>query len=53
MAKKSITPSFRLNEDDYLKFKELKEKYNLSWTKFIEYSNKLIENDMKKMGDKS
>lgn len=48
MAKKSITPSFRLNEDDYLKFKELKEKYNLSWTKFIEYSNKLIENDMKK-----
>lgn len=50
MAKKSITPSLRLNEDDYLKLKELKEKYGVSWTKFIEYSNALIEKDMAKNG---
>ncbi len=48
MAKKSIITSIRLNEDDYLRFKELKEKYNISWTKFIEYASKLIENDMRK-----
>ena len=53
MAKKSVTPSIRMNEEEYSKLKELKEKYGMSWTKFIEYSNKLIENDMKKMGDKS
>lgn len=46
MAKKSVTPSIRLNEDDYLKLKALKEEYNLSWTKFIAYVNKLIEKDM-------
>ena len=50
MAKKSITPSLRLNEDDYLKFKALKEEYGISWTKFIEYANKLIEKDMKNNG---
>lgn len=51
MAKKSITPSFRLNEDDYLKFKALKEKYNLSWTKFIAFASELISEDMKRNGD--
>ena len=47
MAKKSITTTFRLNEDDFLKFKELKEKSGISWTKFIAYASKLIENDKK------
>ena len=50
MVKKSITPSLRLNEEDYLKLKELKEEYGISWTKFIEYANKLIEKDMKNNG---
>lgn len=50
MAKKSITPSIRMNEDDYKKFKELKEKYDISWAKFITYANRLIEEDMKKNG---
>lgn len=48
MAKKSVTPSIRLNEDDYLKLKALKDEYGISWTKFIEYANKLIEKDMQK-----
>lgn len=53
MAKKSITPSLRLNEDDYLKLKELKERYGISWTKFIAYANQLIEKDMKYNGIKT
>lgn len=53
MAKKSVTPSIRMNEDDYLKFKALKEKYNISWTNFIEYASELIEEDMKKNGIKA
>lgn len=53
MAKKSITPSLRLNEEDYLKLKELKNKYGISWTKFIAYANKLIEKDMKANGSKT
>ena len=47
MAKKSIITSFRLNEEDYLKIKALKEKYNLSWTKLMAYTSELIEQDMK------
>jgi len=47
MAKKSITPTLRVNQDDFLKFKELKEKNGTSWTKFIAYASKLIENDKK------
>ena len=46
MANKSVTPSIRLNEDDYLKLRALKEEYNLSWTKFVSYVNKLVENGM-------
>ena len=52
MAKKSITPSFRLNEDDYLKFKELKEKYNLSWTKLVAHINVILEKEMKDAKEK-
>jgi len=47
MAKKSITPTLRVNQDDFLKFKELKEESGISWTKFIAYASKLIENDKK------
>jgi len=47
MTKKSITPSIRMNEDDYLKMKALKEKYNVSWAEFIKYSNRVLSEDMK------
>lgn len=47
MAKKSIVTSLRLNEDDYLKLKALKEESNLSWTRFIARASALIEKDMK------
>lgn len=47
MAKQTITPSFRLNVEDYYKFKELKEKSGISWTKFIAHVNTLVEQDMK------
>ncbi len=47
MAKKSIVTSIRLNDDDFLKIKELKKKYNLSWTKLIAYASELLEKDMK------
>lgn len=50
MAKQTITPSFRLNIEDYMKLKELKEKSNLSWTKFVACVNALVENDMEKNG---
>lgn len=47
MAKKSITPSIRMNEDDYLKMKALKEKYNASWAEFIKYANRVLSEDLK------
>jgi len=47
MAKKSITPTLRVNQDDFLKFKALKEKNSISWTKFIAYASALVEKDMK------
>ena len=50
MAKKSVTPSIRMNEEDYQKLKALKEKYDVSWTKFIAYASELIEKDMRKNG---
>lgn len=46
MAKKSVTPSIRMSEEEYQKLKALKEKYNVSWTEFIAYANKLISGDM-------
>ena len=52
MAKKSVTPSLRLNEEDYLRLKELKEEYNVSWTKFIAYVNALVEKDNKDTKEK-
>jgi len=50
MAKKSIVSSIRLNEDDYLRLKALKEEHNLSWTRFIAYVNRLVEKDIKSNG---
>ena len=52
MAKKSIITSFRLNEDDYLKFKSLKEEYNLSWTKLVAHINNILEQEMKDTEEK-
>lgn len=47
MAKQTITPSFRLNVEDYYKLKQLKEKSGVSWTKFVAYVNTLVEKDNK------
>lgn len=47
MAKKSITPSIRMNEEEYLKLKALKEEYGISWNKLIKLVNGLLEKDMK------
>jgi hypothetical protein len=46
MAKKSVTPSIRMNEDEYQKLKALKEKYNISWNELIKYANKLLSENM-------
>lgn len=47
MAKKSVTPSIRMNEEEYQKIKALKEKYNLSWNELIKYLNRVLAEDMK------
>ena len=52
MAKKSIVTSLRLNEDDYLKLKALKEEYGISWTKLIAYINKILEQEIKDTKEK-
>ena len=48
MAKKSITPSIRMSEDEYQKLKALKEEYNVSWAEFVAYANRVLSKDMKK-----
>lgn len=52
MAKKSLITTFRLNEDDYLKLKELKEKSGASWTKLIAHVNEILEQEMKESKEK-
>ena len=47
MAKQTITPSFRLNVEDYQKLKTLKEEYNLSWTKLVAHINNILEQELK------
>ena len=47
MAKKSVTPSIRMDEDQYLKLKALKEKYNVSWNELVKYLNRVLSEDMK------
>lgn len=53
MAKKSITPSIRMDDEQYLKLKALKEKYGISWNKLIKLVNELLEKDMKNNGNKT
>jgi len=48
MAKKSVTPSIRMNEEEYQKLKALKEKYNISWNELIKYANKLLSENKEK-----
>ena len=48
MAKKSVTPSIRMDEDEYQKLKALKEKYNISWNELIKYTNKLLSENKEK-----
>lgn len=52
MVKKSVTPSIRMNEDEYLKLKSIKEEYNVSWTEIIAYANEILEKDIKANGSK-
>lgn len=47
MAKKSVTPSIRMNEDEYQKLKALKEQYGISWNELVAYINEILEQDMK------
>jgi len=48
MAKKSVTPSFRIDEDEYQKLKALKEESRISWNELIKYTNELISEEMNK-----
>lgn len=52
MAKKSRITTFRLNEDDYLKLKELKEKSFTSWTKLVAHLNVILEQELKDAKEK-
>lgn len=52
MAKKSLITTFRLNEDDYLKLKELKEERRISWTKLVAHINVILEKEMKDVKEK-
>lgn len=47
MAKKSVTPSIRMNEEEYQKLKALKEQYGISWNELVAYINEILEQDMK------
>lgn len=47
MAKKSVTPSIRMDVDQYLKLKALKEEYNVSWNELVKYLNRVLSEDMK------
>ena len=52
MAKQTITPSFRLNVEDYAKLKELKEKSRMSWTKLVAHINLILEQEMEDTEEK-
>ena len=49
MAKKSVTPSIRMDEEVYQKMKALKEKYNISWNEVIKCANIVLSEDMNKL----
>ena len=46
---KSITPSIRMDEEEYQKLKALKEEYGVSWNELIKYANRMLAEDMKKL----
>ena len=48
MANKSVTPSIRMNEEEYLKLKALKKKYNISWNELIKCANRVLAEEMDK-----
>ena len=48
MAKKSVTPSIRMSEEEYQKLKALKEEHHISWNELIKYANKLLSKEMDK-----
>lgn len=47
MAKKSVTPSIRMDEEVYQKMKALKEERHISWNELIKHTNKLLSEEMK------
>lgn len=51
MAKKSVTPSIRMNDEEYQKLKALKEKYGISWNELIKYANELLYKEMERNGN--
>lgn len=51
MAKKSVTPSIRMSEEEYFKLKTLKEEYGISWNELIKLVNELLEKDTRKNGN--
>lgn len=53
MANKSLTPSIRMDEDQYLKLKALKEEYGISWNELVKYVNTLLEKEDTKNGVKA
>ena len=50
MAKKSVTPSIRMDEEVYQKMKALKEERRISWNELIKYTNELISEEMERNG---
>ena len=52
MAKKSVTPSIRMDEEVYQKIKALKEKNGISWNELIKCANRVLSEDMNKREDK-
>jgi len=47
MANKSVTPSIRMDEEEYQKLKALKEEYGVSWNELIKYLNRVLSEYMK------
>jgi len=36
-----------VTDEEYLKIKELKYEYNVSWAEFVAYANRVLSEDMK------
>ena len=48
MDSKSVTQRLSMSDEEYLKLKALKEKYNVSWDELIKYANRVLSEDMNK-----